>query len=140
VNRAAARDAVEEANAAIGAAVSTCSLPSADEGVLLEVQYELIELADALAAGTPVPELPRLWRAARDHGGVVIPRGFAVLGGFSAAAGLLKLARAMLCRAARDAPDDVAAVLGRAGDVVLAFAFRAEERERSLGYVGSCAD
>ncbi|MFI5606441.1 hypothetical protein [Amycolatopsis sp. NPDC051903] len=139
MNRVAS-EAVEEANAAIGAAVSTCSLPSGDEAVLLEVQYELIELADALAAGVPVPELPRLWRAARDHGAVVVPRGFAVLGGLSAAAGLLKLARAVLRRAAREAPDDAVAVLDRASAVLLAFAFRAEERERSLGYVGSCAD
>ncbi|MEW2506820.1 hypothetical protein AB0878_40845 [Amycolatopsis sp. NPDC047767] len=135
-----ARDAVEEANAAIGAAVSTCTLPADDEAVLLDVQYELLELADALAAGTPVPELPRLWRAARDLGPVAVPRGFEVLGGLSAAAGLLKLARAVSRRAAREAPADAVPVLDRLGDVLLALAFRAEERERSLGYVGWCAD
>ncbi|WP_326835579.1 hypothetical protein VSH64_11725 [Amycolatopsis rhabdoformis] len=136
----AASEAVEEANAAIGAAVSTCTLPAADEAMLLDVQYELLELQDALAAGVAVPELPRLWRAARELGPVAVPRGFEVLGGLSAAAGLLKLARAMSRRAAREAPADAAVVLGRLGDVLVAIAFRAEERERSLGFVGSCAD
>ncbi|MGW4489695.1 hypothetical protein ACWEOE_38405 [Amycolatopsis sp. NPDC004368] len=88
-----AEPAVEEVNATIGAALSTCTLPAADEAVLLDLQHELLELTDALAAGAAVPELPRLWRAARELGPVVVPRGFEVLGGPSAAAGLLNLAR-----------------------------------------------
>jgi cob(I)alamin adenosyltransferase len=129
-------DAVAEANAAIGAAVSTTSLPAGLEDLLGEVQLELLDLAD----GSRVPPPDRLRRALRDLGPADVPRGFAVLGGFSAAAGLLKLATAITRRAARAAGGETAVYLGLLAELLLVVALRAEEHERDQIPLGGCFD
>ncbi|GAB2964862.1 ATP:cob(I)alamin adenosyltransferase [Amycolatopsis acidiphila] len=128
--------AVEEANAAIGAAVSTTSLPAGLEDLLTEVQHDLLDLADGLR----VPPPDRLRRALRDLGPADFPRGFAVLGGFSDGAGLLKLARAITRRACRAAEGEPARYLELLAEVLLVAAWRAEEHEREQIPLGSCFD
>jgi cob(I)alamin adenosyltransferase len=133
-----AHDAVEEANAAIGAAISTCSLATEFESLLTEIQYELLDLADALDRGEPVPEPDRLHAALRQYRVDTLPRGFAVIGGGSDAAGLLKLARAVTRRAARVVSAGGAAYLELLAELLLAVAFHAEERERWQVPLGGC--
>jgi cob(I)alamin adenosyltransferase len=133
-----AHDAVDEANAAIGAAISTCSLPTEYESLLTEIQYELLDLAEALDRGAPVPELDRLHRALRQYRVDTLPRGFAVLGGVSDAAGLLKLARAVTRRAARMVSAGSAAYLELLAELLLAVAFHAEDQERRQVPYGLC--
>jgi len=124
--------AMEEANAAIGAAVSTGSLPAELETLLAEIQYELLDLTE----GNPVTP-DRLRRALRELGPVDVPRGFAVLGGVSDAAGLLKLARAITRRVAREQGREY---LGLLADVLLVVAWRAEEHAEVQVPLGLCLD
>lgn len=127
--------AVEEANAAIGAAVSTAGLPAHLEDLLGRVQRELLDLTD----GAPVPP-DRLRQVLRDLGPADLPRGFAVAGGFSSAAGLLKLARAITRRAARAATGEIAGYLDLLAELLLVVALRAEEHERDQIPLAACFD
>lgn len=129
-------DVVEEANAAIGAAVSTTSLPAHLEDLLGEVQRELLGVAD----GGPVPPPERLRRALAGLGPADVPREFAVLGGVSDAAGLLKLARAITRRASRAAAGELAGYLDLVARLLLVVALRAEEHERAQIPFGGCFD
>lgn len=137
----AVRDAVEEANAAIGAAISTLSLPGDLENLLHDVQHELLDLTDALDGGgsAPTPDRLRLVLAGQDT--PVRPRGFEVLGGLSHGASLLKLARTVVRRAAHAVPPGpVQEYLDLVAEVLLAAAFRAEEYERVEVPLGLCPD
>lgn len=129
-DQAVARDVLEEANAAIGAAISTGSLSLDARSLLTEIQYELLDLTDAVGTDAPGPGSDRLRRALRRYRVEAPPRGLAVLGGASDAAGLLKLARAVTRRASRT----VTALPGAGGpylellsEVLLAIAFHTEE-------------
>ncbi|MGH3756729.1 hypothetical protein [Actinophytocola sp.] len=124
-----ARDAVDEANAAIGAAISTGSLHREFRSLLSEIQYELLDHADGGA-----PSTDRLRFALRRHG-VEPPHGFPVLGGYSAAAGLLKLAAAISRRAARQTSSEYLRVLP---DVLLVIAFHTEQEESARVPFGIC--
>jgi cob(I)alamin adenosyltransferase len=131
-DRAVARDAVEEANAAIGAAISTCSLSTDVKSLLTEIQYELMDLTEAVSRGEPGPEPDRLHRALQHYGVDAPPRGFAVLGGVSNAAGLLKLARAVTRRASRAVtalPEGGGPYMELLAELLLAVAFHGEEAE-----------
>jgi cob(I)alamin adenosyltransferase len=142
--QAVARDVLEEANAAIGAAISTGSLHLDVRSLLTEIQYDLLDLAEAVGTDAPGPGPDRLRRALRRFRVDAPPRGLAVLGGVSDAAGLLKLARAVTRRASRT----VTALPGAGGpylellaELLLAIALRAEEEaEQDLTRIarGAC--
>lgn len=141
MNHSDSRDAVEEANAAIGAALSTSSLPHDLSALLDEVQHDLLDLAEALNGNHATPSPDRLRRALREHAVSALPHGFAVLAGFSSAAALLKLARTVVRRAARAvAATDAREYLDLLAEVLLAVAFRAEEHERSQVPLGCGVD
>jgi cob(I)alamin adenosyltransferase len=123
------RDMVGEANAAIGAAVSTGALDAKFRTLLSVVQYDLLDLA-----GGRTPSADRLRLALHRHE-AELPRGFEVLGGQSPAAGLLKLAAAVTRRAARSTGSEYLKVLP---GVLLAVAFHTEEVERARIPYGVC--
>jgi cob(I)alamin adenosyltransferase len=142
-----AQDDIEEANASLGAALSTSSLPYEIETLLLEVQHELLDLAEAIGGRGPVPSDDRLRRALDRYGGPGVPTAeFSVLGGANLAAGLLKLARVVTRRAARTVsslagpPEHAEGYLRHLMRVLLVVAFHAEELERELVPWGSCVD
>lgn len=136
-----ARDVVDEANAAIGAALSTLGVPTDLEHVLGEIQQDLLDLADTLDKNEKPPTRERLNRIRDTHGTPVLPRGFAVLGGFSQAAGLLKLAGAIARRAAHTLQAGPAReYLDLLGDVLPALAFHIEEHERAQVPFGMCTN
>lgn len=142
-----AQDDVEEANAALGAALSTSSLPQEIEQLLLEVQHDLLRLAAAIGGAGVVPSDERLLAAMERYGGQEVPVGeLSVLGGVNLAAGLLKLTRAVTRRAARsvsalpDPPDGAEGYLLELMRVLLVVAFRAEEQDLALVPWGSCFD
>jgi cob(I)alamin adenosyltransferase len=132
-------ETVEEANAAIGAAISASSLPTEIESVLFEIQHELLDLAETIDSGQSAPEpdrLRRAWERFRVDG---IPRGYAVFGGTSDAAGLLKLARTITRRARRETASTTGATyLDLLCDLLLAIAFQVEERELAQFSSGWC--
>ncbi|NKQ56006.1 ATP:cob(I)alamin adenosyltransferase [Amycolatopsis sp. K13G38] len=136
-----ARDAVDEANAAIGAAISTQSLPGDLEDLLGDIQQDLLDLADALTTGASPPPPDRLQKVLAGAHTAEPPRGFAVLGGLSPGGGLLKLARTVVRRAAHTAArGPVRDYLDLLADVLLTAAFRAEEHERGQVPLGLCID
>jgi cob(I)alamin adenosyltransferase len=146
LDQAVARDALEEANAAIGAAISTGSLPLDLRSLLTKIQYELLDLTEAVGTDAPGPGPDRLRRALRHYRVDTPPRGLAVLGGVSDAAGLLKLARAVTRRASRTVtvlPGAGGPYLELLAELLLAIALRAEDeaeqdfRRIALGACGS---
>lgn len=139
-----AREAVDEANAAIGAAISSGTLPGGLEPLLYDVQRELLVLAEAVASGrTGAGPRNDLLIRARDEYPHEVPPHAAVLGGGNAGAGLLKLARAVTRRARRAVA--VVSVSAEHGDylelledVLLAVALRSEQLEREQVPLGLC--
>lgn len=135
----AVRDVLDEVNAAIGAALSTHGVPGALEAVLYEVQCELLDLADDLDGGTAPREPEALRRAATAYAPPTgLPRGFAVLAGFSGAAGLLKLARSVAIRGSRTVTGEALDYLRCLADVLLAAAWAAERGEQDQVPLGVC--
>jgi cob(I)alamin adenosyltransferase len=157
LNRVAACGEVEEANAAIGAAISTGSMPHEFNSLLRNVQSDLLDVASDLSVPTsdgdrdtirirPV-HVERLEAACDRYSSVVPPPGSDVLADCSNAAGLLRLARAVTRRAERSVwgviahdPTNAsrlpAVYLNRLSDLLLVVAFHValeDERHPPLG-------
>ncbi|AXK32731.1 ATP:cob(I)alamin adenosyltransferase [Streptomyces armeniacus] len=158
---------VEEANAAVGAAISTGSMATEHATVLGEVQRDLLDLAAALAgpADPPDPADPaaltgpaerdaqRRLAAALAHYAPPEPPppGSHVLAGGSDAAGLLRLARAVTRRAERSVrvladaqpgrvPAWAADYLGGLAALLPAVAQRIEREDTRMWAMGACGD
>lgn len=141
MSRAASSEAVEEANAAIGAAISTCSLSTDVESLLTDIQHDLLDLTEAVERGGPGPRTDRVEGALARYRVAPPPRGFAVLGGLSDGAGLLKLARTVTRRAARTVRTwGDATYLDLLAELLLALAVREEEAERGRIPFGLCIE
>ncbi|KID31160.1 hypothetical protein HQ32_01847 [Prauserella sp. Am3] len=137
----AQRDAIDEANAAIGAAVSTLGLPQRLDALLGEVQRELLDLADAVEAGRAPSQLSAVDRLVAEWPPPAVPTPWAaVSAGFSSGAGLLKLARMITVRASRSVTGDAAASLSSLAEGLLGAAVHVERRERDLVPLGLCPD
>lgn len=141
--REVACEALDEVNAVIGAVVSTDAAPPEVEPDLIGVQHELLVLADALMSGAAPPSPDRLREVLERYPGDV-PREAALLGGPSAAAGLLKLARTVGRRAARavaavpDAAAEYRAYLDLLAEALLRLALRCEQLEDDQVPLGMC--
>src|SRR5690349_13074318 len=99
-------DAVDEANALIGAALCTDSVPAELRPPLRVLQDDLLDTVDALLAARPgvvLPPTERIHRFVRELRTERPPAEFAALGGSVDGVGLLRAARAVLRRAARAA-------------------------------------
>ncbi|KMS91093.1 hypothetical protein [Prauserella rugosa] len=139
----AQRDAIDEANAAIGAAVSTLGLPRRLDTVLGEVQRELLDLAEAVDAGRTPARPSAVNRLLAEYSSFEAPSETptawdAVSAGYSPAAGLLKLARMVTLRASRSVTGDAAVWLSRLAEALLGAAVHVERRERDLVPFGFC--
>jgi cob(I)alamin adenosyltransferase len=145
-----ARDDLEEANAALGAALSMTSLPAELQSLLTGVQHDLLGLTEAVTSGRAGPPDDRLEAALDRYGNpgslaAEIPAAFSVLGGFNQGAGLLKSARMITRRAARtvsslaEPPADALVYLRKLADLLLVAAFRAEQWEAALTPWGLCS-
>ncbi|GAA1204013.1 ATP:cob(I)alamin adenosyltransferase [Prauserella alba] len=135
----AARDAVDEANATLGAALSTLGVPADLEEVLGGIQLELLRLGDALDGDGEAPSSARIRSALADHPlPPELPPGFTVSAGFSSAVGLLKLARITAVRASRTVTRGAADYLSALADLLLASAARIDREEQCEVPLGVC--
>jgi cob(I)alamin adenosyltransferase len=149
---------VEEANATVGAALCSGTVPGRFVLLLRDVQSDLLALAaDLSALGPDGPDrtidaatVQRILAAADEHRSEPVPGDFAVLGGSTSGVGLLRLARMTVRRAARSVRRLVhgsAPGLGCAGayldalaELLLVLAFESELLERQQLPVGWCGD
>lgn len=146
---------VEEANAALGAAISTDSMESEFDVLLDGVQRDLLDLAAELlepsTARVDRTCLDRLDSARRRYAYPgPLPPGNHVLAGRSDAAGLLRLARAVTRRAERSVRAVTAAeprssqlpatYLHRLADLLPALALRVERAAPGYVTMGACND
>ena len=150
---------VEEANATVGAALCSGTVPGRFVLLLRDVQSDLLALAaDLSALGPDGPDrtidaatVQRILAAADEHRSEPVPGDFAVLGGSTSAVGLLRLARMTVRRAARSlrrlehggaAPglSCAGAYLDALAELLLVLAFESELLERQQFPVGWCGD
>jgi cob(I)alamin adenosyltransferase len=150
---------VEEANASVGAALCTGTVPDRFVVLLRDVQSDLLALAaDVSALGSDGPDraidaaaVQRVLAAVDDHRSEPVPTDFAVLGGSTSGVGLLRLARMTVRRAARSvrrlehggaAPgvSCAGAYLDALAELLLVVAFESELLERQQLPVGWCGD
>jgi cob(I)alamin adenosyltransferase len=126
---------VEEANAAIGAALCGTTVPEQFVALLRDLQNDLIDLADDLSTRrSPAIDdaAVRQVRLALDqHRSGPVPAEFAVLGGSTRGIGLLRLARMTVRRAARsvrrlEPAGRPAAYLDALAELLLVLAFESE--------------
>lgn len=141
MSRIETTEAIDETNAAIGAAIATCSMPTQFETLLTELQHELLELTETIEHDRPAPSADRLQQALQQHPIDTSTRSCTILGGASDAAGLLKLARIISRRARRLATPlntDAGRYLELLAKVLLAVALHTEEQEHARYDIGSC--
>lgn len=104
VRQAAAGD-VEEANAAIGAALCVGSAPIEFVTLLRKIQIDLLDLTISLTNGSSPQrgriDAERIVATIKQYQSEPPPSDFAVLGGSSQTVGMLRLARMIVRRAAR---------------------------------------
>jgi cob(I)alamin adenosyltransferase len=150
---------VEEANATVGAALCSGTVPDRYVLLLRDVQSDLLALvADLSAPGSDGPDraidaaaVKRVLAAVDEHRSEPVPTDFAVLGGSTSAVGLLRLARMTVRRAARslrrlehgDAAPGLTcagAYLDALAELLLVLAFESELLERQQLPVGWCGD
>lgn len=159
--RLATRGDVEEANAAIGAALSTDSLSSHFDALLRAIQHDLLDVTADLS--TPATgeaqrairvgrsEIERLEAACDRYATDGLRPESAVLGGASDAAGLLRLARTITRRAERSVwtlitndPEStakpLAAYLNRLSDLLLVVACQADLEATQNIPIGACTN
>ena len=158
VREGAAGD-VEEANATVGAALCSGTVPDRYVLLLRDVQSDLLALAADLSAlgsdgsdrAIDAAAVQRVLAAVDEHRSEPVPADFAVLGGSTSAVGLLRLARMTVRRAARSvrrlvhggAVPDVScagAYLDALAELLLVVAFESELLERQQLPVGWCGD
>lgn len=138
MNRTEASEAIDETNATIGAAISTCSIESEFENILTRIQHELLDLSDAIRQDDHDPTPPSteyLQQTIQRYGGQSRDRGSAVLAGLNEAAGLLKLARCGAQRAGRltsSAAGPSGQYLEALMEVLLVVAHQLEQRDHTL--------
>jgi cob(I)alamin adenosyltransferase len=151
---------VEEANAAIGAAIATGSMPHEFDVLLRDVQNDLLDVAADLSVPRSGEErnvvrvgsfyVDRLEGACDRYSAGEPTRGFAMFGGLNDAAGLLCLARTVARRAERSVwslvsedPHATGAVpavyLNRVADLLLVVALQVESAERRNVPLGACS-
>jgi cob(I)alamin adenosyltransferase len=150
---------VEEANATVGAAVCSGTVPDRFVLLLRDVQSDLLALAaDLSAIGSDGSDLAidaaavqRVLTAVDEHRSEPVPTDFAVLGGSTSGVGLLRLARMTVRRAARSVRRlenggagsglrCVGAYLDALAELLLVLAFESELLERQQLPVGWCGD
>ncbi|MBB3661374.1 MULTISPECIES: hypothetical protein [Prauserella salsuginis group] len=135
----AARDAVDEANATLGAALSTMDVPADLEVVLGGIQLELLRLGDALDGDGEAPSSARIRRVLAENPlPPELPPGFSVSAGFNSAVGLIKLARMTTVRASRTVTGGAAEYLSVLADLLLASAARIDREEQRQVPLGVC--
>lgn len=159
--RLAACGDVEEANAAVGAALSTQSLPHHFDTLLRGIQHDLLDVAADLSIPAPGgeqsairvgrPEIERLEAACDRYATGRLRPESAVLGGASDAAGLLRLARTITRRAERSVwtlitsdPESTAetpaAYLNRLSDLLLVVACQVDLDATQNIPIGACTN
>ncbi|ATL81559.1 ATP:cob(I)alamin adenosyltransferase [Streptomyces malaysiensis subsp. malaysiensis] len=147
---------VEEANAAIGAAISTNSMEAEHDTLLGTVQRDLLDLAADLADPRSTrlnPAAHRRLESARQQYAppAPAPPGSHVLAGGNEAAGLLRLARAVTRRAERSVrilaatepervPSSAAAYLSALAALLSAVALRVDREDPGNLAMGACGD
>jgi cob(I)alamin adenosyltransferase len=150
---------VEEANATVGAALCSGTVPDRFVLLLRDVQSDLLGLAaDLSALGSDGSDraiddaaLQRVLAAVVEHRSEPVPADFAVLGGSTSAVGLLRIARMTVRRTARslrrlEHGGAVAglrcavAYLDALAELLLVLAFESELLERQQLPVGWCGD
>jgi cob(I)alamin adenosyltransferase len=150
---------VEEANATVGAALSSGTVPDRFVLLLRDVQSDLLALtADVSALGSDGPDcaidaaaVQRVLAAVDEHRSEPVPTDFAVLGGSTSGVGLLRLARMTVRRAARSVRrlehggaaagvSCAGAYLDALAELLLVLAFESELLERQQLPVGWCGD
>jgi cob(I)alamin adenosyltransferase len=149
---------VEEANATVGAALCSGTVPDRFVPLLRDVQSDLLALAaDLSAPGSDgrghvidAAAVRQVLAAVDEHRTEPVPADFAVLGGSTSGVGLLRLARMTLRRAARsvrrlgrdgtaaDGSDCAGAYLDALAELLLVLAFQSELLERQQLPVGWC--
>jgi cob(I)alamin adenosyltransferase len=138
---------VEEANAAIGAALCGATLPEQFVPLLQDVQNDLIDLADDLSTRrSPVIDdaaVRQVLLALDRHRSGPVPAEFAVLGGSTRGVGLLRLARMTVRRAARTVrrlalAGRPAAYLDALAELLLVLAYESELVEARQFAVACC--
>ncbi|MCH6170105.1 hypothetical protein [Pseudonocardia alaniniphila] len=150
---------VEEANATVGAALCSGTVPDRFVLLLRDVQSDLLALATDLSAlgsdgsdrAIDAAAVQQVLAAVDEHRSEPVPADFAVLGGSTSAVGLLRLARMTVRRAARSvrrlehvgAVPDLScggAYLDALAELLLVLAFESELLERQQLPVGWCGD
>jgi cob(I)alamin adenosyltransferase len=150
---------VEEANATVGAALCSGTVPDRFVLLLRDVQSDLLALAADLSAlgsdgsdrAIDATAVQRVLAAVDEHRSEPVPTDFAVLGGSTSAVGLLRLARMTVRRAARSVRrlEHGGATPGRSfadayldalAELLLVLAFESELLERQQLPVGWCGD
>jgi cob(I)alamin adenosyltransferase len=149
---------IEEANATVGAALCSGTVPARFVLLLRDVQNDLLALAADLSAPGPdgrghvidATAVQQVLAAVDEHRTEPVPAEFAVLGGSTTGVGLLRLARMTVRRAARSvrrgerggtAPgvgDCAGAYLDALAELLLVLAFESELLEREQLPVGWC--
>jgi cob(I)alamin adenosyltransferase len=149
---------IEEANATVGAALCSGTVPDRFVLLLRDVQSDLLALAADLSTlesdgsdrAIDAAAVQRVLAAVDEHRSEPVPTDFAVLGGSTSGVGLLRLARMTVRRAARSvrrlehsgAEPGVScacAYLDVLAELLLVLAFESELLERQLP-VGWCGD
>lgn len=149
---------VEEANTALGAAIATDSMPEEFDVLLRNIQNDLLDVHADLSVPSSADsgDVIRVQRhyverldAACQQYSMELQQGSTVFGGFSDAAGLLRLARAITRRAERSTwaliasvPEDTATLpavyLNRLSDLLLAVTSQVENEDAGKVPLGIC--